>query len=305
VPPKSGRVEIVNSTLSGNAAGGSGAAVNNTSNGTVSILAGSRVVDNPGEMIPDPAQVIDPLDPEPIEYIPAPGVYAPSAGAITNQGTTDTVGTIRIADSTVSGNFATQNGAGILNDGAGILVVERSTITDNSTEAGGGGLHTTGGAVTVSDSTFRQRGARRRRHLQQRLCRQHRPAPALYASGRRSGNTAHASGGGMLNGGRRSSRSPTSPSRTTRRTTPAAVSRPRPVERDDTREFLNNETTTRVVARGSAASGSYRSRTLYSTATMPGAQPELHVRPIEREHRGGGACIPRTVRSLSQAQLLR
>src|SRR5919106_4181246 len=50
--PPSGRVEIVGSTFSGNATGGSGAAVNNTSSGTVSIT-GSRIVDNPGLMIPD------------------------------------------------------------------------------------------------------------------------------------------------------------------------------------------------------------------------------------------------------------
>jgi hypothetical protein len=154
VPPKSGRVEIVNSTLSGNAAGGSGAAVNNTSMGTVSILAGSQVVDNPGLMIPDPAQVIDPLDPEPVELIPAPGVYEPSAGAIANQGTTDAVGTIRIANSTVSDNFAATNGAGVLNDGPGTLIVENSTITDNTTEAGGGGIYTNGGTVTVTGSTI-------------------------------------------------------------------------------------------------------------------------------------------------------
>jgi hypothetical protein len=102
--------------------------------GTVSIL-NSQVVDNPGEMIPDPAQVIDPLDPEPIEYNPAPGVYAPSAGAIANQGTTEAPGTIRIVDSTVSGNFATANGAGVLNDGSGILIVENSTISKTLSEA--------------------------------------------------------------------------------------------------------------------------------------------------------------------------
>jgi CSLREA domain-containing protein len=202
VPPKSGRVEIVNSTLSGNAAG-SGAAVNNTSTGTVSILAGSRVVDNPGLMIPDPAQVIDPLDPEPIEYVPAPGVYEPNAGAITNQGATDTVGTIRIADSTVSGNFASANGAGILNEGSGILIIERSTIVSNTTEAGGGGLYTGGGVVTVINSMFSANVAH--------------DGGGIYSNGSVdsvglrprftlsgstiSGNTSHASGGGLYNGG--------------------------------------------------------------------------------------------------------
>jgi CSLREA domain-containing protein len=203
VPPKSGRVEIVNSTFSGNAAGSYGAAVNNTSNGTVSILAGSQVVDNPGEMIPDPAQVIDPLDPEPIQYIPGPGVYQPSAGAIANEGATDSVGTIKIADSTVSGNYATSNGAGVLNDGSGILVVENSTFLDNYSEAGGGGLYATGGTATVNGSTFSGNEAADGGGLYSK--------GAVNTIGLRpkftltdstvSGNHAYASGGGMYNGG--------------------------------------------------------------------------------------------------------
>ena len=52
--PPPGRIEIVGSTISGNAAGESGAAVNNSGAGTVSILAGSQVINNPGAMIPDP-----------------------------------------------------------------------------------------------------------------------------------------------------------------------------------------------------------------------------------------------------------
>jgi predicted outer membrane repeat protein len=202
-PPKSGRIEIVNSVLSGNAAGDSGAAVNNTAMGTVSILSGSQVVDNPGEMIPDPAQVIDPLDPEPIEYVPAPGVYTPSAGAIGNQGAENTVGTVRIANSTVSGNFAFHPGAGVNNAVSGILIVENSTFSENNTEAGGGGLYTTGGQVTVTNSTFSDNVAAN--------------GGGIYSDGSvdtiglrphftltnstLSGNEAHASGGGMYNGG--------------------------------------------------------------------------------------------------------
>ena len=44
------------SRLSGNAAGTGGAAVNNASTGSVTILDGSEVTDNPGLMIPDPSQ---------------------------------------------------------------------------------------------------------------------------------------------------------------------------------------------------------------------------------------------------------
>jgi hypothetical protein len=158
VPPKSGRVELINSTFSGNAAGSSGAAINNSSNGTISILASSQIINNPGLMIPDPAQVIDPLDPEPIEYVPAPGVYEPGAGAIANEGATDTVGTVRIADSTISGNFAASNGAGILNAGSGSYVSARPSVTPPRRAVA---VYTTGGTVTVSDSTLGTCGWRR------------------------------------------------------------------------------------------------------------------------------------------------
>jgi predicted outer membrane repeat protein len=150
----SGRVEIVASTLSGNAAGGVGAAVNNVSTGTVSILSGSRVVDNPGPMVPDPAQVIDPLDPEPVDLVPGPGVYDPNAAAIANKAEFDTVGTIHVADSTVADNFAPQSGAGIQNVGSGRIIVERSTLARNTTEADGGAVYSDGGTLTVTGSTF-------------------------------------------------------------------------------------------------------------------------------------------------------
>jgi parallel beta-helix repeat protein len=166
----SGRVEIVDSTLSGNAASEGGAAVNNVSNGTVSILAGSDVVGNPGEMIPDPAQVIDPFDPEPPELIPAPGVYEPGASAIVNQGELEGLGTIRIADSTVADNYAPHDGAGILNAADGTVTIERSTIADNTTEADGAGVHAVGGMLTIADSTI-------------------------------SGNLAHGNGAGVYSGG--------------------------------------------------------------------------------------------------------
>jgi|GEM_PF-3162244 len=203
VPPNSGRVEIVNSTFSGNAAGDAGAAINNSSNGTVSILSGSQIINNPGLMIPDPAQVIDPLDPEPIEYIPAPGVYAPGAGAVANQGVGDTDGTLQIVDSNISGNFAEGNGAGILNDGSGTLIVERSTIISNTTEASGGGLYASGGTVTVKDSTFRGNVAANGGGLYNNGSVDSiglRPRFTLTNS-TISGNEAHASGGGMYSGG--------------------------------------------------------------------------------------------------------
>ena len=202
-PPKSGRIEIRNSVLSGNAAGDYGAAINNTAMGTVSILAGSQVIDNPGLMIPDPAQVIDPLDPEPIEYVPAPGVYTPSAGAIANQGAENTVGTVRIANSTVSGNFAFHPGAGVNNSVSGTLIVENATFSGNNTEAGGGGLYTNGGRVTVTGSTFTDNVAANGAGLYSNGSVDSiglRPSFTITGS-MVSGNEAHASGGGMYNGG--------------------------------------------------------------------------------------------------------
>jgi CSLREA domain-containing protein len=201
--PKSGRIEIRNSALSGNAAGDSGAAVNNTAMGMVSILAGTQVVNNPGAMIPDPAQVIDPLDPEPIEYVPAPGVYDPGAGAIGNQGAENSVGTVLIADSTVSGNFASHPGAGAYNGGSGTLTVQNSTFSDNNTEADGGGLYANGGKVTVTNSTFSENVAANGAGLSS--------SGSVDSIGLRpnftisgstiTGNEAHASGGGMYIGG--------------------------------------------------------------------------------------------------------
>ena len=100
-----GRVEIVDSTFSGNGAGAGGAAINNTSKGTITILR-SKVVDNPGQMIFDPTEapemVFDPRTGQwvqavrdPFDKIPAPGVYEPTASAIANVGEFDGVGTIR------------------------------------------------------------------------------------------------------------------------------------------------------------------------------------------------------------------
>src|ERR687895_891342 len=160
--PASGRIDIVNSTLSGNGAGGGGAAVNNTSSGTVSIV-GSRVTDNPGQMIVDPASITlipDPANPgqmipdpnEPPELIPAPGVYEPNSSPIVNAGQYDGVGTIRIADSVLSDNYSEHDGGAVANEGDGVLLVEDSEVKDNTSEASGGGIYSHGGTLTVTDS---------------------------------------------------------------------------------------------------------------------------------------------------------
>ncbi|HWM10724.1 MAG TPA: hypothetical protein VNO82_15325, partial [Solirubrobacteraceae bacterium] len=149
----SGTIEIVDSKLAGNSAGSGGAAIHNVSEGTVSIID-SEVVDNPGLMIPDPLQIIDPLDPEPIEFIPGPGVYEPVASAIFNEGRFDEIGTVRVVDSTVARNYAPPDGAGLHNDGDGTIEIAGSTFEDNTSEGNGGAVYTNGGKVDVTDSEF-------------------------------------------------------------------------------------------------------------------------------------------------------
>src|SRR5918992_967520 len=162
--PLSGRIDIVNSTLSGNGSGAGGAAVNNTSSGTVTI-AGSHVTDNPGQMIVDPASITlipDPANPgqlipdptEEPELIPAPGVYEPDSPPIANQGQYDGLGTIRITDSVLSDNYSEHDGGAVAHEGDGALVVEDSEIKDNTSEASGGGIYSHGGTLTVTDSTL-------------------------------------------------------------------------------------------------------------------------------------------------------
>ena len=147
-----GRLEIVRTTLSGNAAGSGGAAVNNAGSGTV-LIEDSDVSDNPGKMIPDPLFVDDPLDPfDRPDLIPAPGVYEPSQPAIDNQASFDVVGTVHIVRSKVEDNYATHDGAGVSNSGHGILTIEDSEFRRNSTEGDGGAIYSTGGTLTIDDT---------------------------------------------------------------------------------------------------------------------------------------------------------
>src|ERR687896_649245 len=157
-----GRVEIVDSTFSGHAAGAGGAAINNTSKGTITILR-TKVVDNPGQMIFDPTEapemVFDPRTGQwvqavrdPFDKIPAPGVYEPTASAISNSGEFGGVGTIRVLDSEVSRNWAEPDGAGIANHGDGgflsggdaHLKISDTTIHGNLAADAGGGFATQG-----------------------------------------------------------------------------------------------------------------------------------------------------------------
>ena len=143
-----GRVEITRSTFTGNgSSGGTGAAINNVSGGTITISDGSVVTLNPGPIQPDP------LDPEEFVLVD-PSDYPIAASAIANQAQWGKVGTLKISDSTISLNAAEGNGAGILSEGDSIVEVTNSTITQNRTTSGGGGLYSEGGKVTVSGSTI-------------------------------------------------------------------------------------------------------------------------------------------------------
>ncbi len=143
-----GRVEITRSTFTGNgSSGGTGAAINNVSGGTITISQGSVVTLNPGPIKPDP------LDPEQFVLVD-PADYPLAASAIANQARWGKVGTLKIADSTISLNAAEGNGAGILSEGDSIVEVTNTTITQNRTSASGAGLYSEGGTVTVSGSTI-------------------------------------------------------------------------------------------------------------------------------------------------------
>ena len=198
-----GHVEIVDSRLSGNASTGGGAAVNNASTGTISILA-SDVTLNPGPMVPDPAQVIDPFDPEPVRLIPGPGAYEPHTGAIANEAEGGAAGTVRIADSEISENFTPGDGAGVHNAGDGEVVIERTDLVDNVAEGNGGAVHTAGGRLTISGSTVADNLA----HAEGGGIHSAggvsalglRPRVRISATGI-TDNTAWAAGGGLLAGG--------------------------------------------------------------------------------------------------------
>ncbi|HEV3478074.1 MAG TPA: choice-of-anchor Q domain-containing protein, partial [Gaiellaceae bacterium] len=140
-----GRVEIKNSTFTGNGAGDGGAAINNVSGGTITISDRSVITLNPGAIKPDPH------DPEKFILVD-PSDYSIDASAISNQARWEAVGTIKISASTVSLNASGDSGAGISSWGDSIVTVEDSTITQNRTAAEGGGLFTEGGKVSVDNS---------------------------------------------------------------------------------------------------------------------------------------------------------
>ena len=180
-------------------------------------------------MIPDPTQIIDPFDPEPIEYIPGPGVYDPTASAIVDEGEFEGVGTIRIVDSLLARNYAPTDGAAVHGMADGTLEITGSTIEDNTSEGNGGGVYTAGGKVTIKDTTFDQNlahanggGYYSTARSARSACAARSRSPIRRSRATRRGRSRAASTAAATG----SCRSPTSTSATTtRRRTPAAASR--------------------------------------------------------------------------------
>ena len=64
-------------------------------------------------------------------------------------------GTVKIVDSTISDNYATETGGGLYTDGDGDLIITNSTFDGNSSGSGGGaGELGNSGNITITDSTF-------------------------------------------------------------------------------------------------------------------------------------------------------
>ncbi|MGQ0576199.1 MAG: right-handed parallel beta-helix repeat-containing protein [Pseudonocardia sp.] len=196
-----GRVVVTGSTFSGNATGGSGAAINNQTTGTVEVIGNSQIVDNPGLYVPDPQH--DPASPDPAELVPAPGVYEAGGGALANEAEAGAVGTLRVIGSTVARNTAGASGAGIANNGDGVVVVENATLTANRSEADGGALYAASGTITVSGSTFTGNlaGDGAGAYFGGELTGVGLRPRVTITGGSFTGNVAEAGGGGIASGG--------------------------------------------------------------------------------------------------------
>src|SRR5919106_450196 len=131
-----GTLDVQNSTLSGNAALESGSALNNNRDGVVTV-SNSIVSANSAAAVG--------LD---------EGLTG--AGAIANNAELDARGAITVTQSQISDNRAggARPGAGISNDGAGILVIDQTTFSKNRSTGDGGAIFNGTGDVTVTDSTF-------------------------------------------------------------------------------------------------------------------------------------------------------
>ncbi|HEV2902654.1 MAG TPA: CSLREA domain-containing protein, partial [Gaiellaceae bacterium] len=137
-----GAVAVSDSTLSGNYARESGSAINNNRDGTLTV-ANSSISGNSASVVG--------LD-----------ETLTGAGAIANNAELDARGSIIVTDSQISDNHAGggRNGAGISNDGGGILTVDRTTFSKNVSTADGGAIFNGTGSVAVTDSTFSENSAK-------------------------------------------------------------------------------------------------------------------------------------------------
>jgi hypothetical protein len=135
-----GEVDIRDSTVSSNFATETGSALNNNRGGAMTV-SNSAVSANSAEAV-------------------GLNQALAGAGAIANNAELDTIGTITVTDSQISGNHSGGGRPGaISNDGAGSVVVERTTFSKNTATANGGAIFNGSGQVTVADSTFTENAA--------------------------------------------------------------------------------------------------------------------------------------------------
>jgi predicted outer membrane repeat protein len=137
-----GTVHIHDSSLSDNVAFESGSALNNNRDGTVTVT-NSTVADNSAAVVGlDEALV--------------------GAGAIANNAELDLLGTITVTSSQISDNRSGggRHGAGISNDGGGVVTVDQSTFSKNRAAGNGGAIFNGTGQVTITDSTFSENAAK-------------------------------------------------------------------------------------------------------------------------------------------------
>jgi large repetitive protein len=135
-----GNVDIRDSTVSSNFATETGSALNNNRGGAMT-LTDSTVSANSATAVG--------LD-----------ETLAGAGAIANNAELDTIGTLTVTDSLISGNHSGGGRPGaISNDGAGSVVVEGTTFSKNTATANGGAIFNGSGQATVTDSTFTENAA--------------------------------------------------------------------------------------------------------------------------------------------------
>jgi hypothetical protein len=70
-------------------------------------------------------------------------------GGISNNG-----GTLTLADDTIFGNSATNNGGGVYNESGGSTTLDNDTISNDSATNNGGGIYNDGGTVNAVNVTF-------------------------------------------------------------------------------------------------------------------------------------------------------